>query len=55
MPCENTQNTENFAVLTVTELCSELDMYSKRGKPDHSILCADLSVSFVYHVNISNK
>ena len=55
MPRENIQNIEKFAVLTVTELCSELDIYSDRGKPDHSILCMDLSVSFVNHVNISNK
>ena len=55
MPRENIQNIEKFAVLTVTELCSELDIYSDRGKPDHSILCVGLSVSFVNHVNISNK
>ena len=51
-PRENIKNTEQCAVLTVTELCSELDIHSDRGKPDHSILCADLSVSFVNHVNI---
>ena len=55
MPLENIQNVEQFAVLTVTGLCSGLDINSARGKPDHSILCADLSVSYVNHVNILNK
>ena len=50
MPHENIQNVEQFAVWTVTELCSGLDINSARGKADHSILCTDLSVSYVNHV-----
>ena len=54
VPHENIQNIEQFAVLPVTDLCSEFGIHTDRGKLDHSMLCAEFTASFVNHTVITN-
>ena len=55
VPYENIDNIEQFAVLPITELSSKFDIHTDRGKPDHSILCAELTVSFVNHISVGEN
>ena len=55
VPYENIDNIEQFAVLPITELSSKFDIHADRGKPNHSILCAELTVSFVNHISVGEN
>ena len=55
VPYENIDNIEQFAVLPITELSSKFDIHTDRGKPGHSILCAELTVSFVNHISVGEN
>ena len=55
LPYNFFQNITSFAVLPDTDLCSELNIHTNHGKPDHSLLCLNMLVNIACEVNSENE